>query len=189
MRGSPGEHRAADLERLFAREFAASHQTLLVGGAPEPLYLPAAHGRRWHLLHYREDFFASALHEVAHWCIAGPARRRRVDFGYWYAPEGRDARQQAAFERVEVAPQALEWIFAEAAGAHFAPSSDNLDSGVERPSASFLAALAQRARDWCREGLPARAARFVRALEAFYGTRGALDPGRYREEALGVRHP
>ncbi len=39
-----------------------------------------------------------------HWCIAGKARRNRVDFGYWYCPDGRDAQTQSQFEDVEVKP-------------------------------------------------------------------------------------
>ncbi len=50
--------------------------------------------------------FASALHEISHWCIAGKARRELVDFGYWYCPDGRDAMTQSQFEDVEVKPQA-----------------------------------------------------------------------------------
>ncbi len=42
----------------------------------------------------RTDFFASALHEISHWCVAGKARREQVDFGYWYCPDGRDAMTQ-----------------------------------------------------------------------------------------------
>ena len=48
-----------------------------------------------------------------HWCLAGTRRRQRVDYGYWYAPEGRDEAQQAAFFAVEAAPQALESLFCE----------------------------------------------------------------------------
>ena len=86
------------LEFVFNQCFAATEHTQLRGGAEEPLYQPASGAGGMHLLFYREDYFASALHEIAHWCIAGSARRRMVDFGYWYAPDGRDAQQQAAFE-------------------------------------------------------------------------------------------
>ncbi|GAM69307.1 transporting ATPase [Vibrio sp. JCM 19236] len=26
------------------------------------------------------------MHEIAHWCVAGPKRRLLEDFGYWYEP-------------------------------------------------------------------------------------------------------
>src|SRR5699024_8041815 len=93
-----------DLEVLFAKCFYAEHQTLLVGGASEPLYTPWS-GKEPAKVYYTRDYFRSALHEIAHWCIAGAQRRQQTDFGYWYAPEGRDAKQQANFEQVEVNPQ------------------------------------------------------------------------------------
>ncbi len=160
------------LERVFARCFAREFRTRLLGGAAEPLYRPAPDGGGWHLLHYREDFFASALHEVAHWCIAGAGRRRRVDFGYWYAPEGRGPVQQRAFEAVESKPQALEWHFARACGYRFILSLDNLDPGSsgEAERRRFAAAVAARAEHWRSAGLPPRAEHFCRALAQEYGT-------------------
>jgi elongation factor P hydroxylase len=86
-----------------------------------------------------------------------------VDYGYWYAPEGRDAAQQAAFFRVEAAPQALESIFCEALGVPFSPSVDN--PGQPLPDlAPFLEALAAQRARWEQGGLPPRAARFRDAL-------------------------
>ena len=121
-------HRAQDLEALFAQTFAAQYNTVLCGGAEEPLYQPGAP----HRIVYTRDYFRSALHEVAHWCVAGEKRRQLPDYGYWYAPDGRDAAQQRAFEQVEVRPQALELLFCEACGHPFSVSLDNLEglSGV-----------------------------------------------------------
>ena len=62
-------HHSADLELLFAGCFRERWRTRLEGGATEPLYLPAS-GNGVHRLCYRADYFASALHETAHWCIA-----------------------------------------------------------------------------------------------------------------------
>ena len=115
------------LEAVFAECFEADYRTRLVGGALEPEYRPATDARGWHLLCYREDYPASALHEAAHWCIAGEQRRQQLDFGYWYAPDGRDAMTQRQFERVETQPQAIEWHFALAAGMWFCVSIDILD--------------------------------------------------------------
>ena len=123
------------LEAVFHDCFFEAFNTRLVGGADEPLYQPAALPGQAHLLHYREDYFASALHEVAHWCIAGERRRGLVDFGYWYAPDGRSAAQQRDFEAVEYKPQALEWHFARACGYRFRISLGNLD-GIEAYSPS-----------------------------------------------------
>jgi elongation factor P hydroxylase len=152
------EHAPALLEALFDALFAPL-DTVLRGGAPEPYYAPG----RPNVLHYREDYFASALHEVAHWCVAGPERRTQPDFGYWYAPDGRDAATQALFERVEVRPQALEWIFADACGWPFVLSADNVE-GDARPSPNFAAAVAAQKARYLGDGLPTRAARFRQAL-------------------------
>lgn len=167
---------AARLEGVFGRCFGASENTRLVGGAGEPVYLPAGDGRPVHELHYREDFFASALHEVAHWCIAGRRRRQQVDFGYWYAPEGRDPAQQRAFESVEVKPQALEWIFSRACGYRFRPSVDNFNAGgTPADCRPFARALAGRARHYQRAGLPHRAQVFFAALASEFRSAASLD--------------
>ena len=156
------------LEQVFEGCFATSHRTRLVGGAVEPEYLPATRPGGWHLLCYRADYPASALHETAHWCIAGDRRRQRVDFGYWYAPDGRDAAGQRRFEAVEARPQALEWHFALAAGLPFRVSIDNLD-GDPGDCQRFTAAVASEARHLCERGLPARAERFRNALADRFG--------------------
>lgn len=158
---------SAQLEQLFFDCFHQQYRTRLLGGSAEPLYLPATETRDAQI-HYREDFAASALHEVAHWCIAGDRRRQLEDYGYWYAPDGRTAAQQRAFESVEVKPQALEWHLALAAGVPFHVSIDNLlapDSG----DGEFAAAVTAQARRWCCESLPPRAALFRRALARHFG--------------------
>jgi elongation factor P hydroxylase len=159
------------LERVFADCFLAGFNTRLVGGAREPLYAPATETGECHRLYYREDYFASALHEAAHWCIAGPARRRRVDFGYWYAPDGRSASRQRAFEAVEYRPQAMEWHFARACGYRFRISLDNLDGGDDAiaDSAPFKLRVWQQAMYWQSAGLPPRAERFAMALSREFG--------------------
>lgn len=160
------QHDCRDLIRLFDDLFAESHQVRLRGGAEEPLYEPAAEGRPA-VIHFRADYFASALHEVAHWCTAGAARRRLLDYGYWYAPDGRDAATQAAFEQAEVGPQALEWIFADACAHPFQPSLDNLD-GDSSSKTRFETALLRERQRREQAGLPPRAERFRASLAAFY---------------------
>lgn len=167
---------AARLEAVFSRCFLESEGTVLVGGAMEPLYEPASRLDEPHRIFYREDFFASALHEVAHWCIAGPERRRQRDFGYWYAPDGRDAAAQRAFEAVEEKPQSLEWLFSLACGYPFQVSIDNLDpaTGALPQTQLFCDRVFQRALDWQRRGLPARAGAFFAALAQDFDTGVAL---------------
>ncbi|MBK8972930.1 MAG: elongation factor P hydroxylase [Hahellaceae bacterium] len=113
------------LERLFNECFGSRFNTQLQGGSAEPFY-SAATAAQPAYLYYREDFVRSALHEIAHWCVAGEQRRQKDDFGYWYHPEGRNAQQQAAFLQVEVLPQSFELIFCAAAGLPFRVSLDNL---------------------------------------------------------------
>ncbi|MDJ0878659.1 MAG: elongation factor P hydroxylase [Halieaceae bacterium] len=154
-------NRAAAIEQLFADCFYERYRTRLQGGAAEPLYTPAGDGEA--MIYYREDFAASALHEVAHWCIAGEGRRQLEDYGYWYAADGRDEEQQRAFETVEVRPQAVEWHLALAAGVPFRVSVDNLDAPATSCEEFAHSVLAQ-ARLFCRAPLPPRAAVFRAAL-------------------------
>jgi elongation factor P hydroxylase len=160
---------AGRLEQVFRECFAARWRTLLAGGAREPFYQPAANGDGFHLLHYRLDYFASALHEVAHWCIAGAARRQLPDFGYWYEPDGRSAEQQRAFEAVEYKPQALEWFFSRACGYRFQLSSDNL-AAPRGEDTTFALRVLEQARHWRDAGLPTRAGLFFEALSEAFGT-------------------
>lgn len=157
-------HDSRQLEVLFADCFLERFKTRLEGGGAEPLYLPSADPDDVpHRVVYRQDYFASGLHEVAHWCMAGPERRRLEDYGYWYSPDGRDERQQAAFERVEAKPQAIEWIFSDACGFDFQLSADNLAAGCG-PSAHFEEAVNRQRELYLEKGLPLRARLFCEAL-------------------------
>ena len=97
----------------------------LVKGDFEPEYFPAIDSTPARI-QFAHGFFNSALHEISHWSIAGDKRRLLPDLGYWYAPDGRTAEQQALFEQVEIKPQAIEWMFAKAFGRKFRVSLDNL---------------------------------------------------------------
>lgn len=157
---------------LFDTLFLASENTRLFHGGDEPVYLPAdAHSP--HRIVFRHDYVASALHEVAHWCIAGPERRRQVDYGYWYSPDGRSTERQAEFEALEAKPQALEWIFSRACGLRFRPSIDNL-SGAAADVAGFAQGILVEVHRRCRNGLPPRAARFHAALAVRCGASPTL---------------
>ncbi|MFT5484404.1 MAG: elongation factor P hydroxylase, partial [Halieaceae bacterium] len=157
-----------DLINLFASCFATTYQTKLVGGGEEPSYQPAEHGAEFHQIVFTRDYFSSALHEVAHWCVAGEQRRQMIDYGYWYEPDGRDREQQHLFQQVEVEPQALELIFSDACGLSFRPSLDNLgadDSAAGSDYIDFSTAIASRAAWFRDEGLPDRAQKFLRSLQ------------------------
>jgi elongation factor P hydroxylase len=162
-------HEYQDLVHIFNDCFFETYNTLLVRGSDEPLYLPQDEERPHNELHFAHGFFASALHESAHWLIAGEQRRKLVDFGYWYAPDGRSAEQQTLFQSVEVKPQALEWILSNAAGYRFRISIDNLD-GTPSDTEDFKKAVYQQVKTYCEQGLPSRAEIFRLALCRFYGT-------------------
>lgn len=157
-----------ELEALFAQCFLSRFNTRLIGGADEPFYAPAPEPGRPHQLFYRLDYVRSALHEIAHWCIAGPQRRELPDFGYWYEADGRDARQQAAFFQVEVRPQALEALFCEAACLPFEVSVDNLDgSALEEDIIKFRSEVGRQAALY-RDNAPERARLWIDTLQSHF---------------------
>lgn len=162
-------HHYQDLMTLFNNCFFETYNTRLVKGDDEPLYLPANEIQKHNELFFAHGFFASALHECAHWLIAGAARRKQVDFGYWYMPDGRNAEQQALFQSAEVKPQAMEWILSLAAGYRFRVSIDNLN-GSESDSDAFKRAILKQVNHYCEKGLPDRAKIFRSVLCHFYGT-------------------
>ncbi len=110
---------------LHFNHWFSHHNVVLVKGDFEPEYFPAAADYPARI-QFAHGFFNSALHEISHWTIAGAQRRLLPDLGYWYAPDGRTQQQQAEFEQVEIKPQAIEWLFAQAFGRKFRVSLDNL---------------------------------------------------------------
>lgn len=166
-------HRLEDVIALFDGLFQDTYNTRLIRGGDEPLYRPADDLCPYHRVIFARGYYASALHEIAHWCIAGAWRREREDYGYWYLPDGRDGQQQRAFENAEVAPQALELLFSEACGLNFHVSVDNL-SAVEVDREGFRRRVETRAVRFVAEGMPKRASAFRRALAVLYAG-GSLD--------------
>ena len=169
---------ACQLVDIFDHLFTISHNTRLISGGEEPIYLPYSATVSYHRIVFTRDYFASALHEIAHWCIAGAERREQKDYGYWYAPDGRNQTQQALFEQVEVKPQALEWIFASASNYPFQVSADNLQADLQA-SETFKQNIHQQVLTYCRVGLPPRAAQFAAALAVYYKTDNYLSVNRY----------
>lgn len=152
----------------FNALFSESLDTVLIGGAEEPLYQPAS-SEEPATIYFTRDYVSSALHEVAHWCIAGEGRRKQVDYGYWYAPDGRSALQQHEFEQVEVKPQALEWILSVSCGVKFRLSADNLEAGGA-PSDAFKASVITQVQGYLRDGLPSRACALVNYFSLTFKT-------------------
>lgn len=176
-------HQYQDLIRLFNECFETRYNTRLVKGGDEPIYLPADENRSYHAIFFAHGFFSSALHECAHWLIAGEERRQQIDFGYWYEPDGRTAEQQQLFQRVEVKPQAMEWVLAAAAGYRFRVSIDNLN-GSQSETEAFKQAIHQQVLVYCQQGLPKRANLFRQALCRFYGRPLCLTEHEFAIETL-----
>jgi hypothetical protein len=177
------EHHIEDLIQIFAVCFLNDYNTILVRGDDEPIYLPSDELNPHHRIIFAHGFFASALHEISHWLIAGAKRRELIDFGYWYVPDGRNQEQQALFQVVEVKPQALEWILSKACGFKFRISCDNLDGDAGDPTA-FKQAVLNQVHQYLELGLPERASTLAKALSVFYKTNPSFQKEDFRLEDL-----
>lgn len=164
-----------DISALFDGIFAERYQTRLIRGGDEPLYRPATSEIAYHQVIFARGYYASALHEISHWCIAGEKRRQLEDYGYWYSPDGRNAEQQVAFENAEIAPQALEYLFTQACGRKFHVSVDNLGGDTDVDRDAFQKKVMARAERYECEGLPVRADAFLHALNAYYQQGAGLE--------------
>jgi elongation factor P hydroxylase len=173
--GKPASHLYQDLINLFNLTFSQSMNTVLVKGDNEPIYVPAKIVTDRHQIVFAHGYFASALHEIAHWCIAGKKRRLLEDYGYWYCPDGRNEAQQVEFEKVEVKPQAIEWAFSVAAGKLFRVSTDNLN-GAQVDVEGFHLAVKKQVLNYLELGFPEQATQFIQRLHEFYQTQ-ALTKG------------
>ncbi|MBU2892370.1 elongation factor P hydroxylase [Colwellia sp. D2M02] len=160
-------HHYQDLIQLFDKTFSNTHNTRLIKGADEPIYLPASKECSYHQIVFARGYYASAFHEIAHWCHAGAKRRLLEDYGYWYVPDGRNEQQQAKFEQAEVIPQAIEWAFNVAAKRKFHVSADNL-SGFQADTERFKLRVYQQVCHFIEHGFPERAQQFIEVLSTFY---------------------
>ena len=149
---------------LFNTLFS-EQQVILVRGNGEPEYFPAKDNQPARI-EFAHGFFQSALHELSHFFIACEQRRQLSDFGYWYAPDGRTAAQQQAFERVEIKPQALECLFSLACGRDFQVSQDNLFADFDTSTSTFAHDVYQQAKAYIAEPhtLPRDAKTLLQAL-------------------------
>jgi len=174
-------HDIQDLIHLFNRTFSDKYNTHLVKGGDEPLYSPANEYCTYHQIIFAHGYYASAFHEISHWCQAGKERRLLEDFGYWYAPDGRNEEQQKQFEQVEIIPQAIEWAFNRAAQRKFHISADNLN-GFQSNSQIFKAKVYQQVLHFLEQGFPTRAQQFIESLAQFYKTPLPLTKSNFSEE-------
>lgn len=168
------QHSPETLVTLFNQTFIPTYNTQLICCEEEPIYRPADSQHPHHRIIFAHGFFASALHEISHWCVAGKERRLLEDFGYWYEPDGRSAERQAEFEQVEIKPQALEWIFSQSAGFPFHFSADNISLN-NQPSEEFKQAVYNQVQSYLINGLPERAKMWSTALLQHYKTGRTLE--------------
>ncbi|HIF9210014.1 TPA: elongation factor P hydroxylase [Photobacterium damselae] len=162
------QHDYHDLIKLFNRTFLNSLNTELLLGGDEPIYLPANEDRKHHQIIFARGYFASAMHELAHWCIAGLERRLLEDYGYWYEPDGRTEQIQAEFEKVEVKPQAVEWILSASCGFPFQVSCDNLSGSFEPDRVAFTLKVREQVDVYLQHGMPERAKILSDTFREFY---------------------
>ncbi|OOF69385.1 elongation factor P hydroxylase [Rodentibacter caecimuris] len=168
------EHQLDDIIQIFNQCFEKEFNTKLVRGGEEPIYLPANEQVPYNAIYFARGFYSSALHEIAHWLVAGKERRKLEDFGYWYEPDGRSTERQREFEKVEIKPQAIEWILATAAGFRYFASADNLD-GDPGNTQPFKQAVYEQVKLYAEKGLPKRAETLRQALAHFYHTPNYID--------------
>jgi hypothetical protein len=166
------EPTAARIAQVFNAQFLVTHNTMMSGGAAEPLYEPAVGSQPSRIL-FTYDYPASALHEAAHWCLAGRARRGLRDYGYWYVPGPRNTQQRREFFAAEAPVQALEAIFAQACNVRFVVSADDFAASPEELE-EFTGHIEQRIAQR-RQRLPERARSFAEALTRAFANTRALE--------------
>jgi elongation factor P hydroxylase len=164
------QHDFKDLIHIFEQCFFKTFNTKLIKGGDEPLYSPADEKCGYHQIIFANGYYASALHEISHWCMAGAHRRLKEDFGYWYTPDGRNQSQQKKFEQVEIKPQAIEWALSVSTGKKFDVSVDNLSGTGHTDRIAFKRAVYQQVLHYLNSGFPDDAEKFIAALANFYQT-------------------
>jgi elongation factor P hydroxylase len=150
---------------LINEKFLKEYNTVLVGGFTEPFYQSFKNGKLAQI-QYTKNYFRSALHELAHWCVAGVQRRELDDYGYWYAEDGRNQQQQDEFFKVEVKPQTIEWAFSIVAGVEFEASVDNLNNqvlGVDK----FKQSLKSLMIEYLKNDFPPRVSKILQLMSSY----------------------
>lgn len=153
------------LADAFNLSFGETYNVCCLGGFAQPEYLTAAQTQGPAQLRYTRDYAASALHEIAHWCVAGKPRLAQTDFGYGYLPPPRDNAAQQRFFALEFKVQALEAWFASGTGVRFVASADNFECSDEARTA-FAQQIADALQACKLSDIPLRAQAFTIALAA-----------------------
>ncbi len=153
------------LVNLLNNQYLNQYNTKLIAGFYEPFYKAAIESEPAEI-QFSHDYIRSALHELAHWCVAGVERRKLDDYGYWYAADGRNQQQQDAFFKLEIKPQAIEWAFSIVCGVEFEASVDNLNNQVEGVS-QFQNSLKIQLQNYIRNGYPMRTQEILNLISNF----------------------
>lgn len=172
-----------DFTLLINEHYLKAYHTVIIGGFSEPFYLPSKQGKTAQI-QFTHDYFRSALHELAHWCVAGEARRQEEDYGYWYAPDGRNQEQQTLFFRCEIIPQAFEWAFSLVCHIKFEVSVDNLNQSVVGAT-DFKQAVQEQLQFYLTNGFPTRTQALLNLLYQSE-TRNIKPLTQYLKEQLAI---
>jgi hypothetical protein len=159
------EKDAKKLISLFNAVFGTDFNVVINSDSDEPDYRASLEPNIPNLINFANGYCNSALHEIAHWVIAGDQRRSQHDYGYWYAADGRDSEQQKLFQQLEILPQAIEKAFCEAMQRPFKASLDNLNHPVESSEIEkFEREIELKKCQLQQLGFPPRAQQFIDAL-------------------------
>ncbi len=183
MTKDPQDQLVNPLIQLFNDTFSEKFNVKLVRGQHEPIYLPADKQYSLNRILFAHGYFSSALHEIAHWLIAGEKRREQIDYGYWYHADGRNPEQQRDFEQVEVKPQAIEWILSQSARHRFSISVDNLNAEISDPN-PFKKAVYRQVMYYIENGLSQRTEKFRQALVKHFSTKAKMNAKDYHVEMI-----
>lgn len=171
-----------ELTKLLNQSYLKDYQTVLIGGFDEPFYQASINGKIAEI-QFSHDYIRSALHELAHWCVAGVERRKTDDYGYWYAQDGRNQQQQDEFFKLEIKPQAIEWAFSIICGVKFEASVDNLINSVEGID-EFKSSLSKQLRIYLDGGFSKRVSEIIRILSEH---QGIANPEKYIFSKYGLQ--
>ncbi|VAW39380.1 Translation elongation factor P Lys34 hydroxylase [hydrothermal vent metagenome] len=153
--------------QLLNENYLSQYNTKITGGFDEPFY-QASKGINQAEIRFAHDYIRSALHELAHWCVAGVKRRKIDDFGYWYAADGRSQKQQDRFFKLEIVPQAIEWSFSLICGVRFEASVDNLNNQITGID-EFKFNLNKQLELYLKQGFPKRTKEIIQLLAKYQG--------------------
>ena len=151
--------------QTFNQGLGFQFDTKLIDEGTEPIYQPAQHHGEAHKIFFAHGYWSSALHELAHWCIAGSERRKLLDYGYWYKPNRSQKDDRQRFLQSEARPQALEWHFTVALGQDFFVSLDDF-SNDQNMLEEFRRMIRKEAIDLHQNSLPPRAQVFVNDISS-----------------------